>query len=167
MTEKRNVAFIDLGTNSIRLLIGSIEEPCTFSLLRKEKEIVRLGEREFGENILREEAIERAVLVCRQFSQLAKTYNAAEIVVVATSATREARNQEELIERVREEAGLEINVISGREEARLTYLGVRSSPEFENKSTLLIDIGGGDSRRRQGRLQRPVEFSDRRYEAEL
>ena len=145
MTESRNVAFIDLGTNSIRLLIGSIEEPCTFTLLRKEKEIVRLGEREFGENILREDAIDRAVMVCRQFSQLAKTYNAAEIVVVATSATREARNQEELIERVKEETGLDINVISGREEARLTYLGVRSGTDFENKTTLLIDIGGGST----------------------
>ena len=145
MSESHTVAFIDLGTNSVRLLIGTIEETCSFTLLRREKEIVRLGEREFGEHLLHEEAIARAVLVCQNFAKLAQTYGAEEIIIVATSATRDARNQEDLIERVRAETGLEINVISGREEARLTYLGVRSSVDFEDKSAMMIDIGGGST----------------------
>ncbi len=70
--------------------------------------------------------MDRSVLVCRKFVELAKTYGADEIIAVATSAAREAKNQGVLIDRLHSEAGLDVGIISGLEEARLIFLGVSS-----------------------------------------
>ncbi len=139
------VAFIDIGTNSIRLLVVRFSQNFSYIILSQEKEVVRLGEEEFIDNVLRPEAIERAVLVCRKFAELSRLYGADEIITVATSATREAQNQAEFLERLRAEAGIEVGVISGLEEARLVYLGVSSAVHLGLKEALFIDIGGGST----------------------
>ena len=139
------VGFVDIGTNSVRLMLVEIRPNHSYSVISVQRESVRLGEREFGGGRLVPEAIERAVLVCRSFADLARSHGASEIVAVATSATREAANRAELLDRLRDEAGLEVRVISGREEARLIYLGLLGRVHVGDRTVLVIDIGGGST----------------------
>ncbi len=89
--------------------------------------------------------MDRAVLVCRKFADLARSYEAREIIAVATSAARDAHNQRELIQRLNTEAQLDLRVISGREEARLIYLGVASGVHLGANNAVFIDVGGGST----------------------
>ncbi len=139
------VSFIDLGTNSVRMLVVRLNPNYSYTLISQEKEVVRLGESEFGDSTLRREAMDRTVLVCQKFVQLSQAYGADEIIMIATSAAREATNQNVLVERMREEAGVELGVISGIEEARLIHLGVSSSVDLGTRDALFIDIGGGST----------------------
>lgn len=135
---------MDMGTNSVRLMLVRISPSHTYTILSRQKETIRLGAGEFGRNMLQEDSMERAVLVCKQFVAMAHSFQADEIVAVATSATRDARNQREFLARLKSEAHLDLQVISGREEARLIYLGV-SSGAYITEPTLFIDIGGGST----------------------
>ncbi len=141
----RVVAFIDIGTNSVRLLVVRIFPNHSYTVLTQLKHTVRLGEGEFDEHCLQPEAIDRAVLVCRQFATLARASGAEEIIAVATAATREARNQRDFLDRLRQEAEIEVRVVSGLEEARLIYLGVASGVHLGDKQALFVDIGGGST----------------------
>ena len=142
---KRVVAFLDIGTNSVRMLLVRLEPAHGYTVLTYQKEAVRLGEGEFHDQHLRPEAIDRTVLVCRKFADLAISRGADEIVAAATSATREAHNQDLLLRRLEGEAGLQVHVVSGREEARLIYLGVVSGLDLGEKRVLIIDVGGGST----------------------
>lgn len=139
------VSFIDLGTNSVRLLVVRLNPNCSFTVISKEKEVIRLGEDEFIDHNLRREAMDRAVHVCAKFAELSRTYGADDIIAVATSAAREATNQDVLVERMRDEAGLELGIISGKEEARLIYQGVSSGIDLGGRTALFVDIGGGST----------------------
>ncbi len=139
------VAFIDLGTNSARLLVVKLNPNHSFTILTQQKEVVRLGEGEFADNLLTAEAIERTVVVISRLAEIARAFCAEDIVAVATSATRDARNRDVLISRIRVEAGIELNVISGPEEARLIWLGVSSGVDIGEDVSLFIDIGGGST----------------------
>jgi len=139
------VAFIDLGTNSARLLVIRLNPNRSYSVLTQQKEVVRLGEGEFGDNRLTSDAITRTVTVLSRFAEVARSFGASEIVAVATSATRDAQNRDTLITRIREEADFELNVISGPEEARLIWLGVSSGVKIGKTKSLFIDIGGGST----------------------
>lgn len=144
-SEGRVVAFIDIGTNSVRLLLVRIEHNGSYRLLTKQKETVRLGEKEFIDRILQPEAMQRAVIVCKKFAELARAYGAGEIVAVATSATRDASNKVQFLEMLKTEANLEVCMIPGVEEARLIYLGVSGGLRLGDHRALLIDIGGGST----------------------
>jgi exopolyphosphatase/guanosine-5'-triphosphate,3'-diphosphate pyrophosphatase len=117
----------------------------SYSVLTQQKEVVRLGEGEFSDNRLTDDAISRTVVVISRFVEIARSFQSSEIIAVATSATRDALNREELISRIRNEAKIELNVISGPEEARLIWLGVSSGVEIGNVPSLFIDIGGGST----------------------
>ena len=138
-------AVMDIGTNSIRLGVVQPLGDLTYSLLNQQKEVVRLGEGEFASNRLIPEAIDRAILVLTKFAAMARGYNAREIIVLGTAALREAENQADFVERAREEAGVDVHVISGAEEARLIYLGVLSGIDLGNQRALMMDIGGGST----------------------
>ncbi|MFA4849173.1 MAG: Ppx/GppA phosphatase family protein [Methanoregula sp.] len=141
----RVVAFIDIGTNSIRLLVVRLNPNHSYTILTRQKQQVRLGEGEFEEEEILPQAVERAVIVCKSLTDLARSFNVEEFVAVATSAMREAENQQEILHRLRQEANLDIRVISGQEEARLIYLGVSSGLHLEGKRAFFIDIGGGST----------------------
>jgi exopolyphosphatase/guanosine-5'-triphosphate,3'-diphosphate pyrophosphatase len=141
----RVVAFLDIGTNSLRLLLVRINPQHSYTVLSDQKEMIRLGEGEFVDQRLHPDAIQRAVLVARKFAEMARSYNAEEIIAVATSATREADNREEFLRRLKREARLDVHTISGPEEARLIYLGVSSGFHIANQQALFIDIGGGST----------------------
>ncbi len=138
-------AAIDIGTNSIRLAVVRVEDDQRLTTLASHREVVRLGEGEFEKSEMTPAAIARGALVCAKFADVARGFGASEIVALATSATREADNREEFIERVRHEADIEVRVISGVEEARLIWLGVSSGIELGTRKALLIDIGGGST----------------------
>ncbi len=140
------IAALDIGTNSVRMALVRLDEAtCTWTLLSQHKETVRLGQDEFAHNRLSPEAIARGVLVLSKFAEIARGYNASEIIAIATAALREAENQAEFIEQARREAKIDVRVVSGVEEARLIYLGVASGVELGAKRALFIDIGGGST----------------------
>jgi exopolyphosphatase / guanosine-5'-triphosphate,3'-diphosphate pyrophosphatase len=143
--EGRVVAFIDIGTNSVRLLVVRLNPNHSYTILTRQKQQIRLGEGEFEDDEIRPEAIERLVRVCKMFHDLARAFNTEEFAAVATSAMREASNQHEILHLLRQEAGFEVRVISGQEEARLIYLGVASGLHLEGRQAFFIDIGGGST----------------------
>src|SRR5882672_6828597 len=161
----RVVGFVDMGTNSVRLLLVRIRPNHAYSILNSQKEVIRLGDHEFGERRLQKAAMNRAVLVCRRFAELARASGAEEIVAVATSATREARNKAEFLRRLKREAGIEFHTVSGKEEARLIYLGVASGIHLGRKRALFIDIGGGSTELVLGDQEQPLYLDSLRLGA--
>jgi exopolyphosphatase/guanosine-5'-triphosphate,3'-diphosphate pyrophosphatase len=136
---------MDIGTNSIRLLLVRLHPNHAYTILTQLKQTVRLGEGEFTHQHLQPEAIERAVQVAKQFAELARASGADTIVTVATAATREADNQDVFVTRLQDEAQLDVRVVSGPEEARLIYLGVSSGVDLRDRQAFCIDIGGGST----------------------
>lgn len=139
------VGFIDIGTNAIRLLVVRINPNFSYTIISQEKEVVRLGEDEFKDHLLKPEAINRAIFVCGKFTSLAKTYGANKIIAVGTSAIREAVNKSLFLKRLYNETGLNVQVISGEEEARLIYMGILSGVDVGEEKALFIDLGGGST----------------------
>jgi len=141
----RVVSFIDIGTNSVRLLVVRLNPNHSYSILSRQKQQVRLGDGEFEEEEILPDAIERLVIVCKHLTELARTFTTDEFVAVATSAMREAANQQEILHLLRQEARLDVRVISGQEEARLIYLGVSRGIHLSDRLAFFIDIGGGST----------------------
>lgn len=141
----RILAAIDVGTNSIHMVVVQVQPTLpTFTIIAKEKETVRLGDRS-PEGKLTPAAMARAMETLKRCQEIAKSLNAEEIIAVATSAVREAPNGREFLQQVETELGLFVNLISGQEEARRIYLGVLSGMEFNNRPQVIIDIGGGST----------------------
>lgn len=140
-TQNSTIAAIDIGTNSVHMVVARVAKD-GFDVVTTEKEIVRLGEG--GHDRLSEAAVERAVDALRRMSRIASAHG-ARVRAVATSAVREAENADDLTVRVRREAGIEVEVISGAEEARLIWMGVSRALVFDKRRTLVIDIGGGST----------------------
>lgn len=130
----------------MRLTVVRLETGGAWSTLTVQREPVRLGEGEFGgRSALTLEAMDRGVLVCRTFADLARAHGASSLVAVATSATREATNQGAFVRRLRDEAGLDVHVVSGMEEARLIFLGLLSKVHIGEQRAVVVDIGGGST----------------------
>ncbi|MCB0964750.1 MAG: Ppx/GppA family phosphatase, partial [Acidimicrobiales bacterium] len=138
------LAAVDVGTNSLHLVVARTTEGGRFEVLTREKEMVRLGAGSDEMTRLAPDAIERAVVALERFQKIAESVGAP-LRAVATSAVREADNRNELLERARREAGVEIEVVSGVEEARLIHLGVLQALELYDRRLLLCDIGGGST----------------------
>lgn len=140
----KTIAVIDIGTNSMRLAIERIHgvnhDSTTLAL---SKEVVRLGEGEFSHNRITMEAMDRGILVLKKFAEIAARHEVAETVAIATAAVREASNKAEFVQRARDEAGIDVKVVSGTEEARLIYLGIVSGVDLNEDTSLFVDIGGG------------------------
>lgn len=140
----KKIGAIDIGTNSIRLGVVRIDKTNhDYQTMALHKEVVRLGEGEFAHNKITRPAMERGLLVLRKFVDIARKQGSEEIVVVATAALREAQNRSEFVERALAEAGVEVRVVSGMEEARLIYLGVAHGVDMGSDTGLFVDIGGG------------------------
>ncbi|ACB49951.1 exopolyphosphatase [Crocosphaera subtropica ATCC 51142] len=140
------LAAIDIGTNSIHMVIVEIDKTLpAFTIISREKDTVRLGERDPKTGNLTEAAIARSLASLRRCKDLADSFNVEHIIAAATSATREAPNGLDFIWQVEEKIGITINLISGYEEARRIYLGVLSGMDFQEKPHVIIDIGGGST----------------------
>ncbi|QIR38711.1 Ppx/GppA family phosphatase [Tolypothrix sp. PCC 7910] len=144
--QNRIIAAIDLGTNSLHMVVVKIDATLpAFSIIAREKETVRLGDRDLATGNLKPEVMDRAIAALGRFQTVAETFNAETIVAVATSAVREAPNGKDFLHRVLVDLGLSVDLISGQEEARRIYLGVLSGMEFHNQPHMIIDIGGGST----------------------
>lgn len=137
-------AAIDIGTNSIHLVVARADSSGGFEVLTTDKEPVRLGEGSGDMAELTDAAIDRGVAALRRFRQIAEAHG-ADIAAVATSAVREANNRAVFLDRARDEAGIDVSVISGTEEARLIHLGVLQALPIFDQQILTVDIGGGST----------------------
>jgi len=135
-------AVIDIGTNSCRLFIASLENNKIKEKILKYMEITRLGENVNKTRVLSEEAMERTIKVLKKYKEKIVELKIKEVKVTATSAMRDSKNSDEFIKRVKKEVGLNIECISGKEEGIFSFLGVIS--EF-NERIMVIDIGGGST----------------------
>ncbi|MEM6614332.1 MAG: Ppx/GppA phosphatase family protein [Cyanobacteria bacterium P01_C01_bin.72] len=140
------IAAIDIGTNSIHMVIVQIEPTLpSFTVIAKEKDTVRLGDRHPATGELTPQAIKRSLNTLRRCKELAISLKVEQIIAVATSATREAPNGEYFLRQIESELGIIVNLISGKEEARRIYLGVLSGMDFNEQPHIIIDIGGGST----------------------
>jgi exopolyphosphatase/guanosine-5'-triphosphate,3'-diphosphate pyrophosphatase len=138
------LAAIDVGTNSIHLVVAHVAGPDRFEIITTEKEMVRLGTGGGDMKVLPPEVIARGVACLRRMRQIAEAAG-ARVRAVATSAVREAENHGEFVAAARRDAGVEVEVISGLEEARLILLGVLQAIPVFDRRLLLCDIGGGST----------------------
>jgi exopolyphosphatase/guanosine-5'-triphosphate,3'-diphosphate pyrophosphatase len=139
------LAALDVGTNSFHLVVARFAgEGHQFEVLTREKEMVRLGSGSGDMKVLEDDAIDRGIAALTRCRQIAEAHG-ARLHAVATSAVREAENAEVFLRRARDEAEVDVEVISGTEEARLIHLGVLQAVPVYDKRLVLIDIGGGST----------------------
>ncbi|ELR97115.1 Ppx/GppA phosphatase family protein [Gloeocapsa sp. PCC 73106] len=140
------LAAIDIGTNSVHMVIVRIDASLpAFTIIAREKDTVRLGDRNLETGELTPEAMTRAIDALKRCRALAVSLKAQHIIAVATSATREAPNGRAFLNRIQSEVGISVDLISGQEEARRIYLGVLSGLDFQQIPHIIIDIGGGST----------------------
>lgn len=144
--QNQMIAAIDIGTNSLHMVVVKIDATLpSFTIIAREKETVRLGDRNLMTGDLKPEIMSKAIACLGRFKTLAESLGTNSIVAVATSAVRESPNGKEFLHQIETEVGLIVDLISGPEEARRIYLGVLSGMEFNNKPHIIIDIGGGST----------------------
>ncbi len=136
-------AAIDIGSNSIHLVVAQVERDGRLRVLDRAKEMVRLGQRSLLNGRLSADAMNLGVQTLSTFKKLAERHGVQRTVAVATSAVREARNGGDFVQRIKDEVGLRVKVIPGREEARFIHLGVRHAIDLRTEPTLIVDAGGG------------------------
>ena len=138
-------AVIDLGTNTFHLMIQETDGVAPPRVLFRESRAAKIGKAGINQGFITDEAIGRALTVLRYFREQLDRFGIAPetVTTIGTSAIRVAANQTQFIERVRQETGLRVRVISGDEEAALIYRGVRSSGALGPDTSLVMDIGGG------------------------
>ncbi|MGA9120277.1 MAG: Ppx/GppA phosphatase family protein [Bacteroidota bacterium] len=136
---------IDVGSNAIRLAIAEVGPDRAIAVSSTFREAVRLGQDVFTRGVLAEETIDAAVAAFGRFREIAAQQGATRIRAVATSAAREALNRDLFVDRIAGSTGIEIEIISPEEEARLIHLAVAHKINLKNKLALLIDIGGGST----------------------
>ena len=137
------IAALDLGTNSFHLLVADVHPDGTFDTVAREKEVLRLGDVVSRHGLITDAAADRAVDTVRRLRQLAEAAGATEVLARATSAIRSATNGSEVVDRIEAEAGVDVEVISGHEEARLVFGAIRSSVVIEPGPAVCFDLGGG------------------------
>lgn len=139
------LAAIDIGTNSIHMIIVNVIAQRNFEVIEREKSMVKLGVGVFATQRLSDRAFKAGLETIRRYIQLAERIGVDEIITAATSAIREAKNGEAFIRAVVRQTGISPRIISGKEEARMIFLAVRNSIAFETDTALVFDIGGGST----------------------
>jgi exopolyphosphatase/guanosine-5'-triphosphate,3'-diphosphate pyrophosphatase len=137
------IAAIDIGTNSIHMLVVQVRPDLSFEVIDREKDMVRLGAGGLDGRSLTPTAMGAALQTLAKFRRLAESNKVDEIVAAATSATREAENGGDFIAEVASQTGIRIRVISGTEEARLIHLAAGYGVDVGGNTAVVIDIGGG------------------------
>jgi exopolyphosphatase/guanosine-5'-triphosphate,3'-diphosphate pyrophosphatase len=143
-TSSKREASIDIGTNTILLLLAEVEGEEIKPLFEMET-VVRLGEGVQENGILTKEAMNRGIETLSQYLERCQAMKVQKIFAVGTSALREAKNSAEFLRLVKEKLNLSIEVISGEEEARLSFLAVSKDLMEVNEPILVVDVGGGST----------------------
>ncbi|MCA1579045.1 MAG: ethanolamine ammonia-lyase reactivating factor EutA [Acidobacteria bacterium] len=139
------LASIDIGSNSIKLVVVEAAAGNSFAVLASEREVVRLGQETLVNRHIGEVAKRRAIDCLKRFRAVAETHGAETIAAIATASVREANNAQEFIRAVEHETGLRVEVLSGIEEARLVGLAASQGCTDKGLTSLNIDIGGGST----------------------
>lgn len=137
------LAAIDIGTNSVHMIIVRVRPDLSFEVVDREKDMVCLGAGGLDGRMLAPAAVEAALTTLSRFVRLAATHQVDEILASATSAVREAENGGEFVARVKQELGLTVRIITGREEARLIHQAATYAAGTGKSTAAVIDIGGG------------------------
>jgi exopolyphosphatase/guanosine-5'-triphosphate,3'-diphosphate pyrophosphatase len=137
------IAAIDAGSNALRMMVGNVNENWQVEPIENIRLPVRLGQDVFASGSLREKTIQQAVEAFLHFQRVAADLGVVRTRAIATSALREAANSDVLLDRISRTSGIEIEIISGAEEARLIHLAVANAISLKGKRAVLIDIGGG------------------------
>ena len=142
-TPGMRIAAIDIGTNSIHMIVVRVRPDLSFEVIDREKDMVRLGAGGLDGRNLTPAAMTAALQTLAKFRRVAETHKVDEIVAAATSATREAENGGDFIAEVDRQTGIRIQVISGTEEARLIHLAAGYGVDVGGSTAVVVDIGGG------------------------
>ncbi|HVM08767.1 MAG TPA: Ppx/GppA phosphatase family protein [Acidimicrobiales bacterium] len=137
------IAAIDLGSNSFHLVVVDAQPDGSFDVLVREKEVLRLGDVVAATGRIGPEHGERAVDAMRRMASVIGSVGAEEVVAYATSALREADDSAAICDAIFDETGIEVDVISGRHEARLIFGAVRRSITITKPPAVCLDLGGG------------------------
>jgi len=139
------LAAIDIGSNSIKLVVVDAAASNSFAVLGREREVVRLGQETLTNHRLSPEAIERAINCIQRFRTAAEVRQVEAIVAVATASVRESRNSSQFIKQVEKATGIRVEVLSGIEEARLIGLAASRGCARPGAINMNLDIGGGST----------------------
>ena len=139
------IAVIDLGTNTFNLLVAEVNPDKSYTHLYQTKISVKLGEGGIDKGIITPAAFQRGIDALKVYKKIIQKYNVERVFAFATSAIRSAANGTEFTNKVKEETGFEIEIISGDREAELIYYGVKRAVNMSNELSLIIDIGGGST----------------------
>ncbi len=139
------IGILDIGTNSIHLVLVEIGRDLSFDVIGRAKDMTRLGDGTLKSGFITREKFERGLAVVKHFVQLARNRGVSKLFGFATAAIREASNGGEFVERLQREAGLTLRTVTGEEECRLIYLAVRHFMDLSGPPSLIIDIGGGSA----------------------
>src|SRR5713101_3631442 len=137
------IAAIDIGTNSLHMIVVRVRPDLSFEIIDREKEMVRLGAGGLDGRALTQEVMHAALQVLSKFRRLAESHRVDRIIAVATSAVREAENGGEFLHAVTQQTGIRARVITGTEEARLIHLAAVYGVGSASEATVVVDIGGG------------------------
>lgn len=139
----QTIAAIDVGSNAMRLLVGRVNYDGNIEAIENLRLPVRLGRDVFGEGYISEENAQQAVSAFQRFAKVMEDHHVEKFRAIATSAMREAKNGDLVCDRIWRATNIEVEIISGEEEARLIHLAVIHAVEVKDKYAMLIDIGGG------------------------
>jgi len=137
------LAAIDVGSNSVHMIVADASRDGHLEVVDRVKEMVRLGRRSFTTGRLTDESMDLAIGALKNFGRLARVRRVDRMRAVATSAVREAHNRVAFIRRIRRETGIKVEVISGAEEARLIFQAAQHAFGLDGGPHLLVDVGGG------------------------
>lgn len=137
-----NIAIIDMGTNTFHLLVAELSER-SYRIIHRERVAVKIGMDGINDGRITEEGANRALEALRNFKSTIQSLSVKNVLAFGTSALRHAKNGVDVIEKIKNETGIETRIISGDEEATYIYEGVCSAMKLGDQKSLIVDIGGG------------------------
>lgn len=157
LSNHKKIAAIDVGTNTVLLLVAEISD-ATIHPLYQQEQIVRLGEGVDKTQRIKPEAMQRTLHALKEYVKITRDFHVETILIAGTSALRDAQNRQEFLQLVHQELGISIRVLSGKEEAELTYWGALSNKQHLQGKIMLMDIGGGSTEFVSGNINQIDHF---------
>jgi exopolyphosphatase/guanosine-5'-triphosphate,3'-diphosphate pyrophosphatase len=136
------IAIIDMGTNTFHLLLAEGDDQ-GFNIIYRDRLSVKIGMGGINEGVITESGIHRALLAMQSFKNTIDQQAVNTVYAFGTSALRNAKNNAEVVQRIKKITGIDVNIISGEQEAQYIYFGVRAALGLGSDHNLIIDIGGG------------------------
>ncbi len=141
--KSKRLAVIDLGTNTFHLLIAKVHPQGSYHVMVREKVPVMIGKNGISQGIISEDAQQRAINTLRQFKSLIDQEHVDQVYATATSAFRNAKNGQQLADKIKAETAIDIQIINGDQEADYIFYGVNEALHLAQEKALIMDIGGG------------------------